>query len=57
MPTPGKGEKRVDFVRRCVSVVSREEPESKMNYRLAKCYGLYRQWQKEQGNEKDVQSK
>ena len=46
MPTPNPGESRADFVARCVRVVSEEEPESKMTYRLAKCYGIFRQHQK-----------
>ena len=52
MPTPNPGESRADFVARCVRVVSEEEPESKMTYRLAKCFGIFRQHQKGGGNGK-----
>lgn len=55
MPTPEPGEKRADFVQRCVAVVSREEPESKMKYRLAKCYGIFAQYQKKRGQGEKVQ--
>ena len=55
MPTPEPGEKRADFVQRCVAVVSREEPESKMKYRLAKCYGIFAEYQKTRGKSEKVQ--
>ena len=55
MPKPATGEKRADFVQRCVAVVSREEPESKMKYRLAKCYGIFAEYEKTRGKSEKVQ--
>ena len=55
MPKPNPDESRSDFVSRCVQVVSAEEPDSKMDYRIAKCYGIYKLWKKKQrrGDGKD----
>lgn len=48
MPEPMRGESKAAFVSRCVRVVSQEEPDSKMSYRVAKCYGIWRQAKKEE---------
>lgn len=46
MPTPEPGEKRAEFIQRCVAYVAKEEPDSSMKERLGKCYGLWRAYEK-----------
>ena len=49
MPTPNAGESKEHFMSRCVSVVVHEEGDRNIPHAVAKCYGIYRQWQKEKG--------
>lgn len=46
MPTPEKGEKRADYISRCVRMVKQEEPDKDIKAALGKCYGMWNQSQK-----------
>ena len=43
MPYPNKGEKRGDYISRCVREVRHEDPKKPIKECLGKCYGMWRQ--------------
>lgn len=49
MPTPNKGEKREDFVGRCISVLRHEGDKRDNRIVAGKCYGIYDNWKKKGG--------
>jgi hypothetical protein len=49
MPTPRLGEKQSEYLRRAIHVIGQEEPGSELKYRVAKAYGMWRQWKKKHG--------
>ncbi len=43
MPDPIEGEKRGDYVSRCVQDLKHEDPNKPIKECLGKCYGMWRQ--------------
>jgi hypothetical protein len=50
MPKPRPGEKRSMYLRRAIDQIKQEEPESELNYRIAKATGMWNEYQKKRGN-------
>ena len=46
MPTPNKGEKRSDYISRCVQELKREDSKRPMKECLGQCYGMWDQAKK-----------
>lgn len=44
MPYPRKGEKRSDYIGRCVRQVKHEEPGKDIKACLGKCYGMWKEY-------------
>jgi len=48
MPTPKKNETKNEFIHRCIPYVIRESGgKVSGDHAVAKCFGIWRQWQKE----------
>lgn len=49
MPEPKPGEKQSAYMRRAIKMIGMEEPNSELNYRVAKAAGMWRQHKKKMG--------
>lgn len=46
MPMPKTGEKRPDYISRCVQELKHETPDKPIKECLGKCYGMFKEYSK-----------